>query len=217
MRLRQAEVRAAERRVGRQLERLLRPPHRLVAVSDERRAPRLLGPDSAEVARVAAEVEEPLGRLEVRPGRVGLAVEDEDLARQEVGTREVQRVLRRLEERDRPPEVAQRRLPVALHRRQPSERPVEPDPRVRIEDRARGHGQVGEDLARLAEATEIRERVAQVRREANPRARVAVVLPRELLETPLVELRRLLGAIEVEVGVSERDVDVGMRGRRDER
>ena len=217
MRLRQREVRAPERRVAGELERLGRAPRRLLVVAEERGPLRLLGSYRAEVARVAAEVEQPLRRLEVRRRVLGQAVEDEDLAREQVRPREVERVLRRLEERDRAAEMAERHPSVALHRGGPRERPVEPDARVRVDDRARARRKVGEDLARLHEPPEVRQRVAQVRPEAHARARVVLILGGQLVEAALVELGRLLRPVEVEVRVAERDVDVRVRGRRDAR
>src|SRR5207244_9841476 len=55
------------------------------------------------------------------------------------------------------------------------------------------------------------------RREAHARARVVLILGRQLVEAALVELGRLLRAVQVEVRVAERDVDVRVRGRRDPR
>jgi hypothetical protein len=101
-----------------------------------------------------------------------------------------------------------------FHGREPRERPVEPDPRVRVERRAAFRGEIRQQLARLAEPAEVRERVAQVGGEADPGARVGCRVVGEVVEAFLVEASRLLGPVEREVGAAERHVDVRLRERR---
>src|SRR5207247_9507951 len=94
---------------------------------------RVLSSEVAQVAGVAAELEQALGTLEVEAGRLGLAVENQDLGAEQVCAREMEGVLRRLEQRDRAAQVPQPGLRVALHRREPRGRRVEADPRRGLE------------------------------------------------------------------------------------
>src|SRR5206468_12465987 len=54
---------------------------------------------------------------------------------------------------------------------------------------------------------------AQVRREADPRARIDGVVPGQFLEAFLVKARRLLRSVEREIRAAKRDEHVGLSER----
>ena len=69
-----------------------------------------------------------------------VAVGDRGVGACDVSTGQVQRVFGRLEQRDGTPEVLERELRPGLLERDPTERPEEPHPRVRVGDLLRGCG-----------------------------------------------------------------------------
>ena len=117
------------------------------------RARRLQPPDRREVVAGRAWAEQSLGLVEVleRPGEV-VAGRDRRVGARHVSAREMNRVLGRLEQRDRAPEVVERRERLRLLERQPPERPVQPHLRVPVGAVAVAREQLGDDRLRALRA-----------------------------------------------------------------
>ena len=120
---------------------------------------------------------------------------------------EVERVVRRLEQRDRLAHVRERDRRAALLVREPRDRPVEPDAHVRVLGLLRALERVLHDLLRAREVAGVAERVAEERRVPH-RGRGVAARRLDLREAALEQLDRLVGAADAGVRAAELRVDV---------
>jgi hypothetical protein len=137
-------------------------------------------------------------------------------AGRDVPAREVERVLRRLEECDRAPEMVERNERPRLLVRDAAERPVEADPRVRVGDVGAALERFLQHIVGALEVAHVGERVAEVGREADVRGVVIRPRLRRLREATLEDLDRLRRHPGVRVGAAERREHVGPRAGVDE-
>ena len=201
--------RAALRLVALQdLDRLPRPLERLIHATELCRPARLRRPQDAELGRLAAELEQPLGPLEMRPRLLALSFLDEHPGAGQMGVRELDRVLGRLEESDRAPQVRERPVEVPLLGGRAGERPVEPDSAAGVPDRFQPLSGLEKRDSRAGRFTALLERLAQVRLVEGGARLVARGPLRQLLDAALEERHRPLGHPELAVGAGERPVDV---------
>ena len=145
------------------LDRLLRPLERLVAAIELHRPARLRRPQRAHLGAVAGEPEQPLRTLEVRPGLLRLAVGDHHVRAGQVRAGELEGVVGRLEQRDRPPQVREGPREPSLLGGRPGTRPVEPDAAVDVADRLEPLLRVEQRHPRTRRVAARVERLAQIR------------------------------------------------------
>ncbi len=131
----------------------------------------------------------------------------------EVGAREVERIVGRLEQRDRAPVGIERDLRLRLLEAEVAEGPVEPDAGVGVGGLRRLGERLGDDGASAGELAEVGEGEAEVRAEPHAGAEVVRGVPANLGERALEELDRPARRAARGVGPAERGVDVWPRQR----
>ena len=150
-------------------------------------------------------------------GILRAALREQDASAEQVGTREVERVVGDVEQRDRATDVVECGRRAALEIGEPSERPVEPNARVGVGHRVcLVERRVEHGLGAL-EVAEVGERVAEVGREANLRGEVFRRILAHLGQAALENLDGTVGPAGGGVSAAERREDVGPATRRDRR
>jgi hypothetical protein len=179
--------------VAHRLERRTCPPDRLFAVAELSRAPRLVRVEPREVDGLWVRTEELLGDIEVAAGFLGTALRHQDVAAEQVGASEVQRVVRHGKQCDRAPYVVERGGRAALEVVQAGEAPVETHPRVRIRERICLLECSVENRLRTVEVAHVGQGKAEVRREADLRRDVLWRVLFDFREAALEHFDRLVG------------------------
>ena len=158
--------------------------------------------------------EELFGAVELISRARGVAARGHDPRAEDVSAGKVERVLRRLEQRDRAPDVTERRGGLPLHLGEPRERPVDADAHVGVVERLGGLERVMDDRFRAREVARVGERVAEHDPVPDLRRDVLRGQLRDLVEAALEQLDLPLEAADGAVGAAEREVDVDPLERR---
>jgi CheY-like chemotaxis protein len=166
-----------------------------------------------EVERLRSRPEERLCGGELIACLLGLALRHHDRPAEKARACEVERVLRHLEQRDGAADVIERRGGLVLKPAQARERPVEANACVGVGD-SLGVGQrVVEDALGTSEIAKIRQRVAEVGREADVRGVVVRRLLLYRVEAGREEVDRAASVPERRVAAAESLVDIRPAGR----
>src|SRR5439155_109280 len=188
-----------------------------LAAAEKHRAPGLVAVEVDEVLLLRARAEQALGPVEMRARLLRAVLRHQNVAAEQMRPREMEAVVRRLQESHGTADVVQRCSWAATNVVQPRERPEEPDPRVPVGDRVRLLEDAVEHVLGSLEIAEIGQRVAQVRGEPDLRRQVLRLDLLELREAVLEDLDSAPGLPARRVGVAEGCKDVGPGGGGDRR